>query len=349
MRGVPSDIAPLSFQDAQLCLAPYYGRSSQFSTFDKHQKVSFDAPEIHALTVYSAAGFDHGAASGLAQEAAKQSDKITRRRRSFSPILRAERASPPVPGRDGHAYPGQKGRPIPPRRSPPSRWRRQDQGVIRRMIDRDADVRGGLMQVHPRGRRRLDQLPQQGQARASLVRCQRLPPDLDPENVSCFAQPKIGDEQVWLDPDQRVGEVAVRFRSTHLRATDASTTRDNSAGLVRSGQRFHSGGSRLLQKLAGCRRSAARGAVAKFSETRGDLPASGLWLVIDQNGPEKFPMLHLGRTSVLGGPNAQAAHDVVIEICGPSKSPWTAPVPSNAAYSISPWGHGWQSFLPRLG
>jgi hypothetical protein len=54
--------------------------------------------------------------------------------------------------------------------------------------------------------------------------------------------------------------------------------------------------------------------VTKLRETRGGLLPGGRRVVAEQGRAEDFPVFRLGRTSTLGGPDAQEANDVVFEV-----------------------------------
>ena len=107
-------------------------------------------------------------------------------------------------------------------------------------------------------------------------------------------------------------------RNTRFRATETPTTRAGLACLARRGpgprQGFHPGHPGFFQEFAGWRRSAVRGAVAEFGETLDGLLAGRRVFGLDQRGAEERAMFRLGRVSMFGGPDTQAAHDLVIEV-----------------------------------
>jgi hypothetical protein len=70
----------------------------------------------------------------------------------------------------------------------------------------------------------------------------------------------------------------------------------------------------LLQERCGCRGPAAGGAAAEFGQTLGCLLTAGRFLVARQSRLEDVSVLSLGGASVLGGPNAKAAHDSFIKV-----------------------------------
>ena len=70
----------------------------------------------------------------------------------------------------------------------------------------------------------------------------------------------------------------------------------------------------MFQKFTCSGRPAAGGAAAEFGETLSHTQMGRRDLVTHQGLPEESPVFRLGRASMFGRPDPQAAHDVVIEI-----------------------------------
>jgi hypothetical protein len=87
----------------------------------------------------------------------------------------------------------------------------QIQGIVCRMVDGHADLQSDVMEVHIRCRCRRDLGSQQSKAFSRLAGRQQFSAYLKPEDVGRLTQPEVRDEQVWLDPKQRLSEMAVRL------------------------------------------------------------------------------------------------------------------------------------------
>jgi hypothetical protein len=70
----------------------------------------------------------------------------------------------------------------------------------------------------------------------------------------------------------------------------------------------------LLQEIGGRGRPAPGGAAAEFGQAIGCLLTVLRLLGAEQGRAENFPMLCLGRASMLRGADAQAADDVFVEV-----------------------------------
>jgi hypothetical protein len=79
----------------------------------------------------------------------------------------------------------------------------------------------------------------------------------------------------------------------------------------------------LLQKLGGSRGPAAGGAAAEFGQALGCLLTGGGFPVVKQDCPQDVAVLGLGGTSMLGSPDAKAAHDIVIKVPDSESRHWS--------------------------
>jgi hypothetical protein len=79
-------------------------------------------------------------------------------------------------------------------------------------------------------------------------------------------------------------------------------------------QRLHPFGARLFQEIGGRRRPAPGCAPAEFSETLGCLLTVCGLVWAEQGHAEDFAVFCLGRASMLGGADAEAADDIFVEV-----------------------------------